>query len=130
MVKQRHHDGHELNDLVVIVSDERDKGAGNASHQYTFSMSNPDPSGDPLETRVVGELQFQHGARAVEGSTPGLLDAALIAVSIDRYEGFQSGPFACAENAEVLEHLNAALDCMKRRADDRAARNVLGRNEK
>ena len=113
-----HHDGHGLNDALAIDADERT--VGNASHCYVGILG-----GVPCFT-----VQFQHGPRNEPGSTPGCLDAALLAILIDRYEGFQSGPFASPEGSTCLMHLRCALQDMKDRADARAARGVLGKNVK
>ena len=113
-----HHDGHGLNEELIIEADERT--VGNASHYYVGILG-----GVPCFT-----VQFQHGPRNEPGSTPGCTDAALLAVVIDRYEGFQAGPFASREGALVLTKLQEALHWMKARADARAARGVLGKLEK
>ena len=39
---------------------------------------------------TVATIQFQRGPRNVEGSTPGITEAVLYAVLIDRLEGFQA----------------------------------------
>ena len=116
-----HHDGHGLNEANLITADAQDQSG--ASHFYQFSMTEA-PGG------VAGFIQFQQGPRLVAGSTGGVLDGALLAILIDRFEGFQSGPYACEENAQMLVHLRAALALSKARADARAARGVLGKNEK
>jgi hypothetical protein len=122
---QTHHDGHGLNDLITIYADERDREkGGNGSHRYEALM--PATGGE----RLVLGIQFQHGPREVEGSDSGCTEAVLLAVLIDRLEGFQSGPYACEENEEQLGYLRAAMASTRKRADDRAARGVLGRNEK
>ena len=79
---------------------------------------------------AVGEIQFQRGPRNVAGSTPGTLDGAVISVLIHRQECFQAGPFACPENEAILGHLREALRLTIERAQERAKRGVLGRNEK
>lgn len=114
---QHHHDGFGLNDLYTIEADDRDPNAGNASHVYEVLDEN---------FIVDAFVLFQHGRRDEPDSLKGILDAALVAILIDRYEGFQSGPFACEENEAVLDHLRAALDLMKARAAKQAARGVLG----
>lgn len=43
---------------------------------------------------------------------------------------FQSGEFACRENACALTHIEEALMWMNRRVEDRIERNVLGTNNK
>ena len=119
-----HHDGHGLNESIIITRDERDPDAGGASHRYTLEFN---AMTDGLYE--VGRLQFQHGPRNEPGSTPGLTDQAVLAVLIDRHEGFQAGPFACSENEHTMHHLREALRSLKERADERASRNVLGKNE-
>lgn len=113
-----HFDGHGLNESLLIETDAPDPNAGGAAHLYDFAVSGV----------VVGRIQFQHGPRAVEGSTPGVTEAAVLAVLIDRLESFQAGPYACEENTTTLHHLDAALRSVKARADARAKRGVLGKN--
>lgn len=124
LVPPVHHDGHGLNDLITIYSDEPDveKGGG-ACHRYRAIIGSAEPSWE----NDIANVQFQHGPRNVEGSEPGCTDGVLLAILIDRYEGFQAGPYACAENAETLGYMKAALGCMKSRADERASRGVLGK---
>ena len=70
-------------------------------------------------------IRFQNGAINVVG-TNGLTHEALTAVIIDRLEGFQRGPYACADNAEALEHYRAGMAALKRRTEARVARGVEG----
>lgn len=113
-----HHDGHGLNESIVITTDTPD--ASGAAHSYDLFI------GDDS----VGYIQFQKGPRNVKGSTPGVTEAALLAVLIDRLRGFQAGPYGCRENAIQLTHLEECLHWTKARADERAKRGVLGRNAK
>lgn len=116
-----HHDGHGLNESIELyAADERDPKGGNASHHYQAEIKHV----HGLDT--VLSVQFQHGARDALGSIPGATDA----VVLDRYEGFQSGPHACRENALVVTKLQEAIHWMKHRADERARRGVLGKNKK
>lgn len=117
-IEQHHHDGHGLNDQIIIVSDPRDPDAGNASHHYEATLGG----------EVVVSVKFQHGLR--ESGKPGATDAALLAIILDRYEGFQAGPYGCRENSLVVTKLQEALHWMKHRADERARRGVLGKNAK
>jgi len=109
-----HHDGHGLNESIVIETDE--PGPGNACHLYRFMIGG----------QAVGWLQYQLGPRNVEGSTPGLTSNAVIASLIHHLEGFQSGEFKNEETEEAIEFLKAAMLCIKERADKRAERGVLG----
>ncbi len=118
---QAHHDGHGLADIQLVWADERDAENGNASHAYQIRMAG---------VGTVADVQFQHGPRDEEGSQGGVIDGALLAIVLDRYAGFQSGPFRSRENAVVITKLEEALMWMKKRADDRARRGVLGKNIK
>jgi hypothetical protein len=115
-----HHDGLGLNDLITLVCDAHDPNSGGASHEYMATI------GD----RTAARIAFQHGPRHEPGSTPGITDAVLLVVLIDRLEGFQAGPYACVENDEQLFHLRAALDATQSRARERATRGVLGKNQR
>lgn len=115
--EQRHRDGHGLADQMVVVADLRDTQAGNVSHRYeVFNES----TGELFAT-----IQFQHGPRTEPTSKSGLLDGVLLTILIDRFESFQSGPFASDENTQVLEHLKSALEGIKARAH-RAREGTLG----
>lgn len=127
-IDQKHHDGHGLNDLLIIEADDRDPEAGNASHAYIGTLDLSDH--DHAEFREVLNVQLQHGPRHEPDSKPGALDAALIAILLDRYEGFQSGPYRCRENALVITKLEEALHWMQHRTNERARRGVLGTKEK
>ncbi len=121
-----HYDGHGLNECLIVTRDKRDHDTGGgASHLYKVVF----PDGAPGVGQVA-EIQFQHGARHEKGSTPGITDAVLLAIVLDRYRCFQAGPFTCGENERVIGHLEGALANMKSRADTRARRGVLGKNKK
>ena len=129
-----HEDGQGLTELCAVYAADEAHPVNGAHHKYEFirgltptDVGNPPWPADYLDS---GQITFQRGPRNVPGSTPGILDGCLLAVLIDRLECFQAGPFECDENAVVLGHLNAALDAMKARARERAARGVLGKNEK
>lgn len=115
-----HHDGHGLNESLGIKADEQDPNAGGASHDYSVCT----------QDNEVAHVQFQHGPRNVEGSVAGVTEAVLYAILIDRLQGFQAGPYACRENAIQLTKLEECLHWTKARADARAKRGVLGKNEK
>lgn len=104
----------------VAAVDERDPNAGNASHEYGIQYGGP---------KDVCRIQFQHGPRGVTGSVPGVFDDDLLAIIEDRLEGFQSGPFACVENAEALVHVQKAREALGLRVARRIRQGVLGANE-
>lgn len=105
----------------VAALDDRDPACGNASHAYGIQWGGP---------KDVTKIQFQHGARGVVGSTPGVFDDDLLAIVQDRLEGFQSGPFACDENAAALAFVRDARHALGQRVAARISKGVLGANEK
>jgi len=109
-----HHDGHGLNESILIEAGE--PGPGGASHEYQFS----------IDGNNVGYLQFQLGPRNVEGSTPGLTTAAVMAALIDHLNGFQAGDLKNRETALAITKLEEAIHWVRHRADARANRGVLG----
>lgn len=115
-----HHDGFGLNDSIVIYTDDPDPNAGNGVHRYEASIG----------VQSIAGIQFQHGPRNVDGSTPGMTDRALLCILIDRLRQFQGGPYGCRENAIALTHLETANLWMDARTRDRARRGVLGVNAK
>lgn len=115
-----HHDGHGLNESIVLQHDAPDPVNGQAPHHYAMTIGG----------ELVANIHFQHGPRNGPDSRPGVTEAAVLAVLIDRLEHFQAGPFACDENAQQIGHLRAALALTRARADARAARGVLGKLEK
>lgn len=104
------------NALPVMVDRDHPCEKTGASHHYTATTN-----GNPCI-----DVQFQHGARDEDGSTPGASNEALVAIVIDRLRGFQSGPFRCRENAIALTKLEESLHWMQARARSREARGVLG----
>lgn len=52
---------------------------------------------------------------------PGLTNEALLAVVLDRLERFQTGPYACPENASAVNGIRLAADSLYRRAKRQAA---------
>lgn len=120
-----HYDGHGLTESIVIEADEEDQKAGGASHYYVASIGGPNVKG-----QIVMKAQFQHGPRNEEGSTAGVVESVLLAILIDRMRSFNAGPYACRENALVRTHCEEAMHWLKHRADERARRGVLGKNQK
>lgn len=108
----------------VFASDE--PGIGSASHEYdVYPAQDFNENTEPL---IV--IRFQHGPRKDPNSTRGVLDTDLLEIVRDRLRGFQSGEFACRENACALTHIEEALMWMNRRVEDRIERQVLGTNQK
>lgn len=107
----------------VFATDE--PGAGNANHKYLIVESKPacDESFD--QKKQFGEVSFQNGP-IKEAGVNGVMNEDLIAIVIDRLRGFQSGPYACRENALALTKLEEALMWLNNRTRSREARGVEG----
>jgi hypothetical protein len=125
-----------LNDgLTITVLDE--PGPGGANHQYSIRWTN---ERDQTEPHCF--IGFQNGPIKDTGGINGISNEALLAIVIDRLQGFQHGPtwfgkdeggrgeFACRENAIALTHLETALMFLQKRTRDRIARGVEGTMQK
>ena len=114
------HQINECNSAIRITADEPDMQNGGASHEYLVDFSANEPA-------VV--LSFQRGP-IKEVGTNGITHEVLLAVLIDRMRGFQSGPYACRENALALTKLEEARMWLNERTRARVARGVEGTHEK
>ncbi len=128
-----HHDGHgRMERLLVLATDEpATEPPGNSSHhRYEFYGLAAPKDGDRFDSGDIGPvlavIQFQRGPFDADGSTPGTLGAAVLAALIDHFQGFQAGPLASRETALAVTKLQEALFWLRERADQRAARGVLG----
>ncbi len=74
------------------------------------------------------KLQFQKGARADAGSTPGVMMDDLLAIVQDCLSRAQEGPFNCTDNAQALLHVKGARMYLARRVAARMAAGVLGKS--
>lgn len=115
------HKTNECNEAISIIADEPDEQYGNASHAYTVDFTGKD--GSPFQFGI----DFQRGPIKEVGIN-GLTHEVLLAILIDRLEGFQSGQFACPENSKALDFARLTLDALKERTAKRAARGVEGTN--
>lgn len=107
-----------LNDVYAID----EKGNGGAHHKYLCCGKN--------DLGVVGEINFQNGARKMDGSVHGIIDSDLLEIVKHRLECFQAGEFSSEYNEKALYHVTEALKWMNKRVEDRISRNVLGTNNK
>lgn len=121
MRKILHHLINSFNCQHVRVTALDGPGPGGASHEYLVTVHSPaeDKALEPLQ------LSFQNGALLVSGVN-GLTDEALLAVLIDRLEGFQSDKYACRENDKALTHMQEAMHWLQHRAREREFRGVEG----
>ena len=113
-------------DLEVYAVDE--PGQGNASHVYDIA-SDLNPGTDAGGTHSLCRISFQNGPVSESGIN-GVTQETLLTVLIDRLRGFQSGAFACRENAIALTDLEEALMWLQKRTRDRLARGIEGTSQK
>lgn len=73
-------------------------------------------------------LKFQLGP-VLEAGVNGTTIEAVIDVLLARLEGFQRGPFACAENERALAALIEARSHLEHRTRNRKAKGVEGLNK-
>lgn len=112
------HKVNECNEsLDIFVADA--PGQGGACHEY--HVEHP--------TRRMATISFQNGP-IKEAGVNGLTQEALLAIVEDRLIGFQSGQYACRENAVALTKIQEAMMWLQKRTRDRIARGVEGTHEK
>lgn len=97
-------------------------GHGGACYHYSILDDHPE---NP-HTNLLGDLRFQHGPIQEGNGVNGIQIEDVLAICIDRLRGFQSGKFACDDNAEALTNCEKALECLQRRTKARVARGVEG----
>lgn len=117
------HQINECNSKITIKADDPDPKYGNASHFYQCEV------GGDLDFELEHVISFQRGP-IKEVGTNGITHEVLLAILIDRLRGFQSGEFACRENALALTKLEEARMWLFERTRARVARGVEGTNVK
>ena len=120
---------HKVNGLNEVLRIEvlDDPGQGNACHLYGVTSDEPRNADTP--PAVTLPVRFQNGP-IQEFGVNGISQEALLAIVEDRLLGFQSGPYACRENAIALTHIQDAMMWLQRRTRERMARNVEGTSAK
>lgn len=108
--------------LLINVLDE--PGQGNACHEYQIRQWQKD-----TEDIELCNIKFQNGP-INEAGVNGISNEALLAIVEDRLIGFQSGQFACRENAVALTKIQEAMMWLSKRTRDRIQRGVEGTNSK
>ena len=108
---------------LSIVAD-GDVGKGGECSRYIITLQPENPASTPYVT-----IHFQNGP-IKEAGVNGVTEQALIAIVIDRLRSFQSGPFACRENALALTKLEEGMHWLAERTRDRERRGVEGTYKK
>lgn len=102
--------------VAVTAIDERSPIHG-SNHHYKINAFSGGPS-------VF--IHFQEGV-VLDDTPNGVSIESLLAICADRLEGFQTGKFPCAENADALEHIQMAMAALKSRTEGRLSRGVEGK---
>jgi hypothetical protein len=113
--------------LMVEVVDE--PGQGNACHEYVITLLDQDLQEDETVSREACRIIFQNGPIKDVGVN-GISNESLLAIAEDRLLGFQSGEFACRENAVALTKLQECMMWLSKRTNDRLKRGVEGTHQK
>jgi len=93
---------------------------GNASQIYELTYPYTHPESYELDQTGFESVALEF----VTLDNGGVTNEALLAIVIDRLEGFQAGPFACDENQLALDSAKASLEFLKMRTKERQARGV------
>lgn len=121
------HKVNECNEhLRIEVLDE--PGAGGASHHYGisgFHTRNNAAADSSCDDETMIHLLFQNGPIPEKG-TNGITQEVLLAIVRDRLQSFQSGPYACRENALALTKIEEAIHWLHHRTRARLERGVEG----
>ena len=80
------------------------------------------------ERNEIVNMEFQYDV-IPEVGVVGWTNESVIAVVIDRLQGFQAGGFSCRENAIAITKLQEALMWLEKRTADRRKRGVEGKHE-
>ena len=126
----RYINAHQVTDaddsVELIAVDEKSEIHG-ANHEYFINYAGINILGDRVPRTI--EVNFQNGP-VKENTLNGITQEVLLAIVIDRLEGFQSGQFACDANESALASTRAALKTLQDRTRDRMNRGVEGTQQK
>jgi hypothetical protein len=112
------HKVNHANDVITLTAVDQ-PGSGGANHHYEVEI--------PADGQIY-RFNFQNGP-INEVGVNGLTHEVLLAILIDRLEGFQSGAYANDFNQAALEHLQAAQQLLQARTKERMARGVEGTHQ-
>lgn len=118
-----HRSGVGMDELVRIEIADDPNPETKVSSKYQFFLRKFNEWGK------AARIEFQNGPLSeIPNEGPnGVSTEALLAVAIDRLQGFQSSKFSCRENAIALTHLETALLWLQARTRTRIERGVEGK---
>ena len=101
-------------------------GQGGAS--YVYGIVSTEPRSADVPPAVMLPIRFQNGP-IQEVGVNGISQEALLAIVEHRLQCFQSGPYACRENAVALTKIQEAMMWLQKRTRDRLNRGVEGTSQ-
>ena len=113
---------------VLIVEAQEDHKSHGAPTRYSLFLNQNGFASPLCSVRFhAGPLRetLPDGSER-ENPVTGLTHEGLLAILIDRLEGFQKGRFVCDDNEQALAHLRKALSRLQARTRKRAGRGVGG----
>lgn len=116
-ITTHHSDGDKGSSIEVHALGDPEEGGANTRYQISYQKKD--------KTGSLFTLPFQSGPIPEVGIN-GLTNEVLLAVVLDRLEGFQSGPYACTDNENARWYVAMALATLHRRTKERIARGVEG----
>lgn len=96
----------------------------NANHYYEVRQT-PSEGATISEKEIYAKIKFQQGPIKEHGIN-GCHNEDLIAIVIDRLQGFQESSFACKENDMAITKLEEALLWLNKRTQNRRAKGIEG----
>ena len=81
-----------------------------------------------VSTGIGFTIAWQRGA-VVGGSRNGAFSIEVLEACLDQLRFHQSGKFACAENADAIAHIEAALTALNQRLERRHSEGILGQHQ-
>ena len=113
------------NDQITVEANDKPGDPGDACHRYRMEGPRKQVIGIGMVPSFQTDIRFHRGPLDAYGPI-GTTNEAMLAIVIDRLEGFQSGAFACDENAAALAHMREALAVLHSRTQKRLDRGVEG----
>ena len=92
-----------------------------------------DHEGLPAGGHALGRglaVQFQPGPVKETGAVVGAFVEDLLIVAAERLRWYQTGQFHCPENGTALAHVEAALQVLNARTEERRKRGVEGSHKR
>lgn len=118
-----------LRENIYLKDDEKISVIVAKENNNTYCVKRFKEKGECAALDILTKIDFQNGP-IKENGVNGCQNEDLIAIIIDRLQGFQTGEFPCRENSIAITKLQEALMWLEKRTADRKARGVEGLNIK